>query len=474
MYRFRTINNLLGKNAELENQEIYFASPEELNDPMEGYRDIFWSGDVIVWRNFLKNYVRCLEHVYGQVIVLKTTKKLTGEDIPVLPYSHFPNNNFQSKLLEQAYFEFFGIDAILNLPRSLAKRVNPIRRDELTSFLKIIHYFALDALSKVYLDNGLIIKKPFTVPIDISELSKLIAENDTLSHRANDADQKDKNLKKTPEKLFLGINLYSNELDLIRKYNLQKDESQSNQFFLISEFPEFFLTTLESSIYPNWYSASFLSECTNSAVWGHYGDNHQGVCLKFKSISNETGLEINLKTEYGYSSGPIIGMRPHKFVEIKYHNKHPEIDFFRSIGRLSPPLLNHLWYADEKGNMSICGEHLNTDREKWRDKYWENFTKSISIKLEEWDYEKEFRLIIHGDFIDYSEKNKRKLEYDFNDLEGIIFGIKTKTSDKISIMRIIEDKCKKYGRKEFAFYQAYYSKLNGKIETKKLNLLKFE
>jgi hypothetical protein len=40
-YRFRSIDNLLGTRKELESQSIYFASLEQLNDPMEGYRDFF-------------------------------------------------------------------------------------------------------------------------------------------------------------------------------------------------------------------------------------------------------------------------------------------------------------------------------------------------------------------------------------------------------------------------------------------------
>ena len=35
-YRFRKVNGLFGEHKELEHQSIYFASPEELNDPLEG------------------------------------------------------------------------------------------------------------------------------------------------------------------------------------------------------------------------------------------------------------------------------------------------------------------------------------------------------------------------------------------------------------------------------------------------------
>jgi hypothetical protein len=45
LYRFRSASPVLGKYAEIGKQEIYFSPPEELYDPMEGYKGAFWSGD---------------------------------------------------------------------------------------------------------------------------------------------------------------------------------------------------------------------------------------------------------------------------------------------------------------------------------------------------------------------------------------------------------------------------------------------
>src|SRR5580693_8526821 len=60
LYRFRPASAVLDKYEELAKQEIYFSPPDELNDPMEGYKDVFWSGDLIVWRNLLRHYLLCL------------------------------------------------------------------------------------------------------------------------------------------------------------------------------------------------------------------------------------------------------------------------------------------------------------------------------------------------------------------------------------------------------------------------------
>ncbi|KVX93103.1 hypothetical protein WL09_03430 [Burkholderia ubonensis] len=68
----------------------------------------------------------------------------------------------------------------------------------------------------------------------------------------------------------------------------------------------------------------------------------------------------------------------------------------------------------------------------------------------------------------------RKLKYDFDDLDGIIFGIRTSLEDKLKISKVIEDKCRTLGRKDFKFYQAYFSRPTGKIEYSPMSLLKFD
>ena len=90
-YRFRSLKSLF-EFKELENQEIYFASPEELNDPMEGFRDLVFKGDKIVWRNFFKHYLLCLERVSSLYIVAgEEHHKITQDSIPVYDgFDDFP------------------------------------------------------------------------------------------------------------------------------------------------------------------------------------------------------------------------------------------------------------------------------------------------------------------------------------------------------------------------------------------------
>lgn len=472
MYRFRSIKSLIDDFHELENQEIYFASPNELNDPMEGFQDIFWKGDSIIWHNFIKNYIKSLEHSFGLAFLLQNKRKIDAKEILVLSQPHGLNNLDNQKLVQLIIGRVFANDFIKNLPDELSKRENAIRRDELLAYIEMIHPFVLEAISDVYVERKFILR-PF-LNNSLKAFSSLLKKQGNFVGLANKFETEISS--NSAGNLYAILNRYSQQAKLLMQYNQNNDGVKHNNFFLISEFPEKYLAQLESSIYPDWFSASFLSECTNSAVWGHYGDNHRGVCLKYKINENETESCMNLMTEYGYSSGPIIGMKPHNFKKIKYSSKHVEIDFFRSLARMNKMTIKMLWYSDEKGNLSFCGEHFNDkeSEEEWRNKYWDNYHNSLTVKLKEWAYENEFRLIISGDFVDYRERSARKLKYDFKDLKSIIFGIKTTTEDKLKIVRIIEKKCKENSRKEFDFQQAYYSKDDGQIKTHRLNLLKFD
>jgi len=111
----------------------------------------------------------------------------------------------------------------------------------------------------------------------------------------------------------------------------------------------------------------------------------------------------------------------------------------------------------------------------WRENYWNNFLHGITGKLNDWRYEKEYRLILRdGEIVEFSDKMSRKLKYDFVDLEGIIFGMKAGKDEKFEICKIIEEKCRATNRHDFKFYQAYYSPRVQKIEHSEMPFIKFK
>lgn len=469
IYRFRSINSLIGEFNELETQSIFFAAPENLNDPMEGFRDIYWNGDIIVWRNLFKHYLLCLEQVCSLLLISGEEHTISIQDIPIFSNEDdYPTQQYK-ELFTNISTYFFSSDYLSRIIEAISKRT--IRRDELSFYLKTVHYFALESIFAQYEKNALIpqrgkndfdTEKPI---IDLLEKNFFSLMDDKISSN-------DDNNERKINSLFSAFLHTNSQIDLIHRYNGIIDDNTKNKNLVFFEFVEKYISLLEKLIYPEWYTACFMSECYNSSVWGHYGNNHTGACLIFKIESEDNIDTLSLKRKNGYSStsGPTYEFVKHKLYPIDYKNGYGEIDFFRMLGRLSVPRLHATWYTWD-GEMSKCADDMLKSEDKWRESYWNNFYRDITAKTKDWKYENEHRLILSSSLIDFSESKDRVLTYDFNSLQGIIFGIKTKIEDKIKIMKIIENKCRENSRSDFKFYQAYYSPKNKQIEHSEMTLL---
>ncbi|EGR1695255.1 hypothetical protein D5994_25935, partial [Vibrio parahaemolyticus] len=64
----------------------------------------------------------------------------------------------------------------------------------------------------------------------------------------------------------------------------------------------------------------------------------------------------------------------------------------------------------------------------------------------------------------------RCLKYDFKQLKGIIFGVKTPMTDKVKVINIIQKLCDEHELESFEFYQAKYSVGSNKIVNFPLDL----
>lgn len=148
-----------------------------------------------------------------------------------------------------------------------------------------------------------------------------------------------------------------------------------------------------------------------------------------------------------------------------------DVDFFRMMGALPMKTLESMWF-ENNGSFSECAEDLFNDEDEWRDRYWDTFVRDITKKSNDWEYEKEYRLIFHSSINDLSDPQRRKFTYDFRSLKGIIFGINTKTEDKVCILNIISRKCREMNRSDFKLYQAYYSSAEKCIAFDELSLIK--
>lgn len=463
MYRFRTVQNLIGEFQELEKQQIYFAHPEQLNDPMEGMRRYYWQGDEIIWRNLMKHYILCMEHVIFMTRLRVDDENLKIEDIPIFKcLDHLPTEIYKNRIKE-IYDIFFSNSFVQEYLKFIIDNPYKIFIEEMYVHLKVLSTFVLDAIFEMDVKNGFIEpSENFKGRINKFKAGNLSSFWESMLQDSEN--EKNYKILLTVVKEFFD----QQEFQQVLKYS---DSIRMQNIYV--EFPKIYLEAIKLLTYPEAFVACFMDNCTNSSIWGTYGDNHRGVCLKFR-IKDENNPTLRLKTITGHSSvsGKIYSEVDHPYKKKLYTTEFDEIDFFRNIGRLPIPQLNKQWYTNEFGEYSDCGKHLITDIEAWRKSYWDSFESAYFKKLPEWKHEREYRIIISSGLESFKEPKDRLLEYNFEDLEAIIFGMKTPKEERIKIIDIITDKCQKEGRGEFDFYEMTYSNAEKEMIPKKIYSVK--
>lgn len=133
---------------------------------MEGLRDVYWKGDKIVWENLIINYIKSLERVFALTILLNEDKKVTDDDIIVSSGLLNFSSPKREILVKEIISKNFKIKFISKLPIGFAKRLTPIRRAELLSYLQIIHPFVLNSISETYYKHKLTYKPKFHQNLD--------------------------------------------------------------------------------------------------------------------------------------------------------------------------------------------------------------------------------------------------------------------------------------------------------------------
>jgi len=324
-YRLRSAKNLLEGFNELENQTIYFAHPKQLNDPMEGYRDIFWAGDHIAWKNLFRHYLFCLERLTSSLLIAGEQYEISKNDIPIFGNEEeLPTDKYKeqfSKIKES----FFSIKSLSNLIDNISSRSNPIRRDELEFYLSSIHFVAMKTIFDVYIEEGLSSERNRMDESCYQHLDRIISK-DFLGALEQNKEEK------LISEIFAIKRQFQEQIFLLSKYNEKFDKNKPNKNLVVNNFPGVYLDRLNELIFPEWYTACFMSECKNSSVWGHYGENHTGICLMFKSEIKDSKFYLNLNGVSGWgSSGPIFRNRWQELHPIKYLEGFGEIDFFRSM-----------------------------------------------------------------------------------------------------------------------------------------------
>lgn len=234
LYRFRPIERLLDEN-ELQKQEIYFADPADLNDPMEGFRDVWWKGDDVVWENLFRHYITCLEWAYSMLSIGGEGKPVGWNDAVFTDGGTGATHIYTDRLSKLVSAFLDGI-VVHSLIQALAKRAVPVRRDELGFYLRSIHGFALSVIDQNYSEHGL--SPPRGKDPRIQKHLEHINES-TRQVIANIAQLEAERANAETEiaGFFAAQNEVASELTFLHTYNGTFDADLVNRNFVLIDFP---------------------------------------------------------------------------------------------------------------------------------------------------------------------------------------------------------------------------------------------
>jgi hypothetical protein len=329
---------------------------------MEGLKDIYWRGDEIVWQNLIKHYLLCLEQACSLFVLIGEDQPISRKDINIfITENNLPTPEYQKIVSEINKKCFVYIDQFI---KNIANRSEPVRREELLFHISILHPLLLDAIFEAYENNNLIFKRSIS-----DEYQKIITktkQNACTFNAKSGTDEAPQNIGSSMDSLFAASTNTLSQLVLLTRYNASNSSFVGkNKSFIFSEYSEAYIQEIEKLLYPDWYAACFIADCKNSSIWGHYGEKHRGVCLKFKSKSKNNNTFIELIGMNGLSSsGPMYGKRMYQFHKIDYEKKFVEVDFFRSLGSLPRPVLMKYWYSNENGDRSACADDIFKSEEQ--------------------------------------------------------------------------------------------------------------
>ena len=249
-YRLRKTKSIFDFN-ELENSEIYFASNKELNDPMEGYKNLIFNGDEIVWENFFKHYLRCLESSYQNYLIASETcfKDYCSEQIPVfIKVNEFPTTIYET-LFNQIWDDAFNLYG--SVIEKIINRSTPVTKEELSCYLQAFNIIALSVIHKHYQLN-LIVPKTNEYNYDYTNVIESIKKRIDIHEENINRENFDKFVL-----LLTQVSAQSSDQLFLELKSNGNDKSKSKKLHLLN-FTKYYLNAIEKLTYPDVYTASFM------------------------------------------------------------------------------------------------------------------------------------------------------------------------------------------------------------------------
>lgn len=423
VYHYRSIEAAL---LEISEGAFRFAKQEELNDPIEGYINIYWAGDRAAWEGLFRNYIcslyRCMDLFFkgtdGDVILNKIIEK------NIYRYEGKERGKIYRTLAASFVNDASVQECIALLMHSVSNKTKGCSGRFLALWLTLVHFTAYNLCAQSFSDIGYINLKPVEEWNDnsfheiVEAIKAMIPENGELEEAC--------------EQMMEQIEEYTEAMAVfryVREQDLQLDDRRRQVWLEItSNFTNRYVAKLQELIYPGGMVVCFSKEKDNAVMWGNYADKHHGVCLVYElALAGETGLVEVVSVKSGHKI--IANAAP-----IAYKEDTIARNFFETLGRFDPQWLS-AWLEGANGEKSA---YMNcyADMAQWKKRYWQDFHEKFFTKMPAWAYENEYRLLIDDTLFNHDEEQCFKPAA--CTLKGVIFGKETPVADKVRILKALK------------------------------------
>ena len=438
IYRYRKIESAL---AEIANGTFYFASREELNDPIEGYVKLYFQGDQPAWEGLFKNYVCSLF-----ISIINHIKGLC-HNVVLVDINYFKNDPL-GQLLENLSKTFLNGTAVQNLVKLYGNNDVKCSSKELQLILRVVHYIAFKLCTQNLKNSNLFDlpeeyddEFPFEA-VQAMNRTEWIKFVNSAENTIADAIELATSYAKTRQKDFPT----SDTTSFKNRNQISWDDIRVN-------FPKIYVEHLKKLIYPDAYIVCFSKTPKDSAMWGNYAQNHQGICFIYET------QEINGKDYLPVDS------KKKEVRRVTYDDDVIERNFFNTLGKLNHAQIQ-AWLSGKDNKVSkLIDTFSKNNIESWREKYWSDYIEKFHRKNSAWLHEEEYRILLYDLLYRYEDKKNRCLKYDPLALKGIIFGINTSINDKLRFIQKIKQA--ENGFKHVEFFQAEYNENTQEIFIRK-------
>jgi hypothetical protein len=282
LFRFRSAKALLedcpaaGGFQELENQTIYFATPESLNDPMEGLTDPFWDGDEVLWENLFRHYALSLISYLAAWLMTKSDEISKTRISAALTEADLPTESIRG-IYREFVSDFCSAIEVQDLAKTLGKRGIPLRRERLTSLLFLVHQVAISHAFRVFKKHGLC---TFDLPLQNHSANNIKAVVNGWESLVLKPPTNEMPIEYQLELIARSTNRVNHQLELGMLSRADRKAAAAKWIALLANFHQSYVDAFLNDLhFTPWRVACFSQRGVNASMWGSYGHERRGASL---------------------------------------------------------------------------------------------------------------------------------------------------------------------------------------------------